>query len=199
LLDADQQSAVIEGLAAGRAEAWAALYDEYAEMVWRYAARLLGAGRDGAVRDSVADVVQETFLAAARSARTFDATRGTLRSWLLGIVHVQTAQHWRRRGLQARSEVHGSQSETVDHDPSGGLQRREQVEHVRRVLADMPAEYAWLLVQKYVDDRPIAALTGDLAAGADAVKSKLARARRLFRTAMSRERAGAGPRSVSHE
>jgi RNA polymerase sigma-70 factor (ECF subfamily) len=199
LLDADQQSAVIEGLAEGRAEAWAALYDEYAEIVWRYAARLLGAGRDGGVRDGVADVVQETFLAAAGSARTFDATRGTLRSWLLGIVHQQTSQYWRRRGLQARSEVHGSQSETVNHDPSGGLQRREQAEHVRRVLADMPAEYAWLLVQKYVDDRPIAALTGDLAAGAEAVKSKLARARRLFRTAMSRERVGAGPRSVSHE
>ena len=194
MLDADQQSAVIDGLAAGRAEAWAALYDEYAEMVWRYAARLLGAGRDG-----VADVVQETFLAAARSARTFDATRGTLASWLLGIVHQQTTQYWRRRGLQARSEVHGSQHEAIDHDASQGLQRRERAEHVRRVLAEMPAEYAWLLVQKYVDDRPVAALVDELAAGAEAVKSKLARARRLFRTAMSRERVSAGPRSVSHE
>jgi RNA polymerase sigma-70 factor (ECF subfamily) len=199
LLDADQQSAVIEGLAAGRAEAWAALYDEYAEMVWRYAARLLGANRDGAVRESVADVVQETFLAAARSARSFDPTRGTLGAWLLGIVHQQTAQYWRRRGLQARSEVHGSQPETVEHDASSGLQRREQAEHVRRVLADMPAESAWLLVQKYVDDRPVADLVQDLAVGTEAVRSKLARARRLFRTAMSRERVGAGPRSVSHE
>jgi RNA polymerase sigma-70 factor (ECF subfamily) len=194
LLDADQQSAVIEGLAAGRAEAWAALYDEYAEIVWRYAARLLGAGRDG-----VADVVQETFLAAARSARTFDATRGTLGSWLLGIVHQQTTQYWRRRSRETRSEERGVRTEQLNHNSADELQRCERAEHVRRVLAEMPAEYAWLLVQKYVDDRPIAALTGDLAAGAEAVKSKLARARRLFRTAMSRERVGAGPRSVSHE
>jgi RNA polymerase sigma-70 factor, ECF subfamily len=194
LLDADQQSAVIEGLASGRAEAWAALYDEYAEMVWRYAARLLGAGRDG-----VADVVQETFLAAARSVRSFDPTRGSLGSWLLGIVHQQTMQYWRRRGLQTRSEEQSTQSESVDHDPAARLHQRERAEHVRRVLAEMPADYAWLLVQKYVDDRPIAALTGDLAAGAEAVRSKLARARRLFRTAMSRERVGAGPRSVSHD
>jgi RNA polymerase sigma-70 factor (ECF subfamily) len=188
MLDAAQESAVIEGLAAGRADAWTALYDEYAETVWRYAARLLGGARD-----AVADVVQETFMAAARSARSFDASRGTLRSWLLGIVHLQTTQYWRRRGLQTKSEQHGSQAEAVDHDPSEGLQRRERAEHVRRVLADMPAEYASLLVAKYVDERPIAALVEELAAGAEAVKSKLARARRLFRTAMSRERAGHVP------
>jgi RNA polymerase sigma-70 factor (ECF subfamily) len=194
LLDADQQSAVIEGLAAGRAEAWATLYDEYAEIVWRYAARLLGAGRDG-----VADVVQETFLAAARSARTFDATRGTLGSWLLGIVHQQTTQYWRRRSRETRSEERGVRTEQLNHNPADELQRCEQAEHVRRVLAEMPAESSWLLIQKYVDNRPIAALSGELAAGAEAVKSKLARARRLFRTAMSRERVGAGPGSVSHE
>jgi RNA polymerase sigma-70 factor (ECF subfamily) len=194
LLDADQQSAVIEGLAAGRAEAWAALYDEYAETVWRYAARLLGSGREG-----VADVVQETFLSAARSARSFDATRGSLRSWLLGIVHVQTARYWRRRGHDAKSDERGGRPEETSRDPSTALQQRERAAHVRRVLADMPAEYAALLVAKYVDDRPVASIVDELALGTAAVRSKLARARRLFRTAMSRERVDAGSRSASHE
>ena len=189
MLDADQQRAVAEGLAAGRVEAWAALYDAFADDVWRYAARLLGGDRE-----SVGDVVQETLMAAARSAHSFDPARGALRSWLFGIVHLQVAQHWRRRGREARADERGAQNEDgTAHgtsDPPAALLRREQAEHVRRVLAEMPADYAWLLVAKYVDERPIAAIVGELSAGSEAVRSKLARARRLFRTAMSRRRVG---------
>jgi RNA polymerase sigma-70 factor (ECF subfamily) len=196
LLDAEQQLAVAEGLRGGRAEAWAALYDAHAEDVWRYAARLLGGDRE-----SVADVVQETFLAAARSARTFDAARGTLRSWLLGIVHTQTLQHFRRRGRAGRDRdaLSRERREGDAVDPAAELLRREQAEHVRYTLAEMPADYAWLLVAKYVDDQPIAAMSAELAMGAEAVRSKLARARRLFRTAMSRERVAPPAERVRHE
>jgi RNA polymerase sigma-70 factor (ECF subfamily) len=186
VLTADEQLAVAEGLAAGRVEAWNALYAAYAEDAWRYAARLLGQNRDG-----VGDVVQETFLAAARSARSFDAKRGTLRSWLIGIVHVQAAQYWRRRARAARDgDVLSRERRERDagSDAEQALLRCEQAEHVRRVLAEMPADYAWLLVSKYVEERPIAAIVQELSAGTEAVRSKLARARRLFRTAMSRKK-----------
>ncbi len=186
LLNTDEQLAVADGLSRGRVEAWNALYAAYAEDVWRYAARLLGGDRDG-----VGDVVQETFMAAARSARSFDSQRGTLRSWLIGIVHLQAAQHWRRRGRQTRSDERTTTGDRDEaSDPEQALMRCEQAEHVRRVLAEMPADYAWLLVAKYVDERSIGAIVDELSAGAEAVRSKLARARRLFRTAMSRERVG---------
>ena len=174
-----------EGLRGGRVEAWTALYDAHAEDVWRYAARLLGGDRE-----SVADVVQESFLAAARSARSFDPERGTLRSWLLGIVHTQTLQHFRRRGRAARDRDALSRERLGNEsaEPAAELLRREQADQVRGTLAEMPADYAWLLVAKYVDDQPIAAMSAELATGAEAVRSKLARARRLFRTAMSRQR-----------
>jgi RNA polymerase sigma-70 factor (ECF subfamily) len=177
LADACQQDAVTEGLRAGSAEAWTALYDAHCEAVWRYAERLLGADRD-----SIADVVQETFLAAARSARSYDAERGSPRSWLMGIVHLQAAQHFRRRKRDTKLL---DRPTAAPVDPENELLRREQAEHVRRVLADMPADYAWLLVAKYVDDEPIAAIAAALAANAEAVRSKLARARRLFRQAIS--------------
>lgn len=199
LLDAQQQLAVTEGLAAGRPEAWAALYDAYSEDVWRYAARLAGGDRE-----ATADVVQETFLAAARSARSFDATRGALRSWLLGIVHLQVVQYFRRRGRDGRLEqvaLNRERPGTNTVDPAVELLRGEQAAHVRGVLADMPAEYAWLLVAKYVDDRGIAAMSAELAANPEAVRSKLARARRLFRNAMTRRRvsseSGLGERVLS--
>ena len=52
--------------------AWHQLYDAYAEAVWRCVAR-----RVGPHAAEVADIVQETFLAAARSARTFDPAQGS--------------------------------------------------------------------------------------------------------------------------
>jgi RNA polymerase sigma-70 factor (ECF subfamily) len=144
----------------------------------------------GGHREAVGDVVQETFLAAARSARTFDPTRGSLRSWLLGIVHWETVRQWRRRQRDADRDGARSLDGAGAEDPTAALLRAEQAAYVRRILAEMPADYAWLLVAKYVDDRPVASLCTELAAGAEAVRSKLARARRLFRNAMTRERIG---------
>jgi RNA polymerase sigma-70 factor, ECF subfamily len=188
LLDGDQLTAVTEGLRAGRAEAWAALYDAYALDAWRFAARLVGGDHE-----ATADVVQEAFLAAARSARSFDPERGSLRAWLMGIVHHQVLLHWRRERRGTRGEERGApgrKRHDGEVDPADELLRVERAEHVRRVLSEMPSEYAWLLVAKYVDDRPIAAMAAETAAGTEAVRSKLARARRLFRNAMTRQRVG---------
>ncbi len=67
MLETDDSFALIRGLRDGNREAWTALYDRYIEEVWRYVARLLGPGSA-----AVADVVQETFLAAAQRAHGFD-------------------------------------------------------------------------------------------------------------------------------
>lgn len=188
MLAPDQQNAVARGLREGGAAAWTALYDAYCADVWRYIARLLGS--DAA---SVADVVQETFLAAARSAGRFDPERGTLVGWLFGIAHHQVSLHWRRTGrtnrllkaAEAEAEVAQRRAETAD--PAGeASDRRELTDQVRSVLAEMQAVYARLLVAKYLDDRSLSDLAAENGDSVDAVKSKLARARREFRAKFER-------------
>ena len=91
-MDEQQAREVARGLREGRTDAWRALYDAFAPRVWCGVARLLGpASAD------VADVVQETMIAAARSARTYDAASGSLWNWLWGIARLQTALHFRKR------------------------------------------------------------------------------------------------------
>src|SRR5829696_5758487 len=80
------------GLREGRPDAWRALYDAFAERVWRGVARLLGP-----TSADVADVVQETMIAAARSARTFNDAHGSLWNWLWGIARNQVALHFRKQ------------------------------------------------------------------------------------------------------
>lgn len=185
MLDEPDQLATIRGLREGNREAWIALYDGYCNDVWRYACRLLGP--DTA---AVADVVQETFLAAAQTARQFDPNRGPLWGWLAGIAHHRVAWHWRQAARDARVR---QLAETGADDIRQWLDRTESPDElcersdladlVRRVLAELPAEYATLLTAKYLDDRSLAELAQQCGSSVDAIKSKLARARRQFRAA----------------
>src|ERR1700680_4380274 len=97
MLDEQQELLIARGLREGKNSAWQALYDAYAERVWRGVARLLGPNRG-----DVADVVQETMMAAARSARSFNPDRGALWQWLWGIAHNHAALHLRKAERRAR-------------------------------------------------------------------------------------------------
>jgi RNA polymerase sigma-70 factor, ECF subfamily len=188
LLDEQDQLAVIGGLRAGNRDAWATLYESYSVDLWRYVARLLGP--QSAV---VADVVQEAFLEAARSARQFDTSRGTLWSWLAGIAHHKVAAHWRQVGqvnrLLERAKSDGAAMQQSANDFGGvgnSLEQKELVESIRRTLADLPAEYSALLSAKYLDGHSLEDLSRQWGSSVDATKSKLARARREFRETFDR-------------
>src|SRR5687767_7741246 len=84
----------------GETLAWEALYDAHAARVWECVAR-----RVGPSAAEVADIVQETLLAAARSAHTFDPERGSLWGWLSGIARRQAALFYRRRQTRPAAKV----------------------------------------------------------------------------------------------
>ncbi len=97
-MDPEQpEQQIARGLRDGQTDAWRALYDAYARQVWRVVARQMGP--DAA---DVADVVQETFLAAARSARQYDPVRGSLWMGLCGIARRHVARHYRSRQRHGR-------------------------------------------------------------------------------------------------
>jgi RNA polymerase sigma-70 factor (ECF subfamily) len=179
-------------LRGGSADAWRMLYDAYCEAVWRCVAR-----RVGPHAAEVADIVQETFLAAARSARTYDAARGSLWVWLSGIARRQAALHFRRRqtrpidkgGCGSRSEPRqmSDNARIADwlddraDDPAELLQSAETAAAVRQTLRELPVDYETLLVGKYLDGLSLEELAAAEETTAEAVSSKLARARRAFR------------------
>lgn len=175
------------GLQNGDREAWTLLYQHNSERVWRYVARLVGSDRS-----AVADIVQETFVAAARSARSYDAGRGPLAQWLLGIAHHHVAQYWKAaarhsalpRLVQARlvlASGPGEAGPAEADDPARLLEQSESAELVRRVLSELPAEAALVLCGKYLDDLSVEELVARYGGTVESVRSRLARARREFR------------------
>jgi RNA polymerase sigma-70 factor (ECF subfamily) len=191
-MEVTREQRLARGLREGRSEAWHALYEEYARPVWQSVARLMGPQSA-----DVADVVQETFLAAARSARTYDSERGSLGRWLLGIARRHVALHYRRQVRQDRvrnaAERLGAGHEQVVRwlenrhpDPPEALASAETAVLVRAALAELAADYQTLLTARYLDGVAVEQLAEEHGCTTVAVRSKLARARRAFRAVFAR-------------
>lgn len=185
MLSPEEQLEIGDRLREGDREAWSALYEHYNVVVWRLTARLVGPDLAG-----IADVVQEVFLAAASSARRFDSAKGTLGGWLAGIVHRQAANYWRKseRAQRWRTLLESGKVNPVDllkstESPSDLNDQTEIADLVRRVLAELPTDYAILLTAKYLDEHSLEELAAEHGGSVEATKSKLARARREFRAA----------------
>jgi RNA polymerase sigma-70 factor, ECF subfamily len=74
----------------GDAQAFEVIYERHANAAFSLAYRMTG--RRGAAED----VVQEAFLSLWRSGARYDRTRGSVRTWVLGIVHNRAIDSLRR-------------------------------------------------------------------------------------------------------
>jgi RNA polymerase sigma-70 factor (ECF subfamily) len=183
---------IADGLQQGNRDAWLRLYDLYAERLWCNVARLMA--HDSA---SVPDVVQETLLSAARSAKNFNPSRGSVWTWLWAIAKRQIALHYRKqassafiaRAQQWWSLLDGEKINWVEgreKPPADVLESVELATLVRYALAELPAEYQTLLMAKYVDGLAIEDIAEETNSSSVAVRSKLARARKAFRRVFNR-------------
>ena len=191
-MDKNTEREIAQGLQQGDRQAWLRLYEAYAEPVWRNISRLTGGDSS-----TVADLVQETFLAAARSARNFRPDRGTLWAWLWTIARRQIALYYRKqkpeivlsRARQWWSELDGEKFDWIDAKadmPPDILESQELAALVRCTLRELPPDYQTLLLTKYVDNQPAERIAGKMDCSEVAVRSKLARARKAFRKAFKR-------------
>ena len=203
-MDKNTERKIAQGLQKGNRQAWLQLYEAYAEQVWRNISRLTGG--DSA---AVADIVQETFLAAARSARNFRPDRGTLWVWLWTIAKRQVALYYRKQKpnivlSQARqwwTSLDGEKFDWIDAKadmPPDILESQELAALVRCALRELPGDYQTLLLAKYVDNQPAERVAERINCSEAAVRSKLARARKAFRKAFKKIiRSAPGAQEVS--
>ncbi|MEW4487162.1 sigma-70 family RNA polymerase sigma factor [Thalassoglobus sp. JC818] len=179
----------------GDQSAWESLYDRHSVRVWKYVARLLGEPGE-----TVAEVVQEVFLAAIKGIDHYDNQIGTVWQWLTGIAHRQVADHFRRKARHRREKEPAvvrhvsmiAQADELSENPVAALQQSEVAERVRMVLGEISSEYAALLMARYMDRRSVQELQELFSGSSNSIRSKLRRARAEFQQAYLRveERGG---------
>jgi RNA polymerase sigma-70 factor, ECF subfamily len=165
----------------GDARAFEMVYDRHATAAFSLAYRMTG--RRGAAED----VVQEAFLSLWRSGARYDHTRGSVRTWILGIVHHRAIDSLRRNlrhvthqvgdeGIEERFEA----TERTDVQAA----RREEAAEVRNALASLPAEQSKVIELAYFGgfshseiasmlDTPVGTVKGRIRLGLEKLRGQL--------------------------
>lgn len=143
LLLADED--LIALVEAGDAEAFAALYDRHGRAAYSLAYRMLGE------RQTAEDLVQEGFIKVWRSATSYRAERGSVRTWILSIVHNRGIDHLRssasRRRTQDRVELTAETSQPSE--AFAETWRNSQRTQVQAALQSLPSEQLKILEMAY--------------------------------------------------
>src|SRR5512134_177561 len=124
-------------VAAGEPAAFEVLYDRHGGAAYSLAYRVTGD------RVAAEDVAQEAFLSIWRSRLRYDGSRGSVRTWVLGIVHNRAidalrrgAVHDRRRETMNGIEERHEAPQRTDVEAA----RREEARSVRSALGTLPDE-----------------------------------------------------------
>ena len=160
---------------AGEPSAWDALFHRYQLPLYVYAFELVHN------EQASLDIVQETFIAAARHI-------GGLReddkfgSWLFGIAHQKIFQFWRKHsGKEVLFDEVPESPDDFEDSPDDLLIRREQEAEFMNLLNQLPLPQRSVLLLHFVEDFPLEEIARITETQLGTVKSRMHYAKRALR------------------
>jgi len=165
----------------GDEEAFRDLFRRYAPTALALAGRIL---RDSGIAQ---EIVQEAFLAVWRSPDAYDPERGSVRAWLVGIVHHRAVDAVRRRTAeQQRAERAAVLDPPVDvaDEVVEGIELPRERRAVREALAALPAPQREVIELMYFGGLSQSAIAERLSLPLGTVKSRALLAMRRLRAAL---------------
>jgi RNA polymerase sigma-70 factor (ECF subfamily) len=156
----------------------------------RYAPTALALARRVARQQYLAEeIVQEAFLALWRNPGGYDQVRGSVRSWLMGMVHHRAVDAVRREESQRRrAEEAQSRDVVVVEDPADAVVEEvglpQEREAVRGALDELPAEQRQVIELMYFGGLTQSAISERLGLPLGTVKSRTLLGMRRMRAAL---------------
>ena len=142
-LCADEDLMSLVGL--GDAAAFAVLYDRHGRAAYSLAHRMMGE------KQAAEDLTQEVFIKVWRSAGGYRPGRGSVRTWILSIVHNRSIDQIRslasRRRTQEKVEAEAPRSQPSEAFAEAW--RSAQRDEVREALGTLPSEQLEILELAY--------------------------------------------------
>jgi RNA polymerase sigma-70 factor (ECF subfamily) len=154
----------------GDPRAFELVYDRHSGAAFSLAYRMVGRG------NVAEDVVQEAFLSIWRSGARYERARGSVRTWVLGIVHHRAIDQLRRssvhdkrrasdEGLEERLES-GERTDTE-------VARREEAASIRSAMDTLPADQSHVIELAYFGGFTHTEIAGILEAPVGTVKGRM--------------------------
>jgi RNA polymerase sigma-70 factor (ECF subfamily) len=173
--------ALVPLMARGDAPAFEAIYERHSGAAYSLAYRMVG------TRSAAEDVTQEAFLNLWRSGAHYDRARGSVRTWILGIVHHRaidalrrSVPHDRRRASDEGIEERLESGARTDAEVS----RRQEADEIRAALAELPPEQGKAIELAYFGgfshteiasmlDAPVGTVKGRIRLGLEKLRGQL--------------------------
>ncbi len=165
----------------GEAEAFEVVYERHSHAAFSLAYRMCG------TRAAAEDVVQEAFLSLWRSGARYDRTRGSVRTWVLGIVHNRAIDslrrsvvHDRRRASDEGIEERFEARERTEVE----VARLDEAEEIRQALRTLPTEQGRVIELAYfggfthteideILETPVGTVKGRMRLGLEKLRDRL--------------------------
>ena len=130
---------------AADAEAFATLYDRHSRAAFSLAYRMMGE------RQAAEDLAQDAFLKVWRSASSYRAERGSVRTWILSIVHNRGIDQLRTQASRRRTQdkIEASAPRSQPSEAFAETWRNSQRDQVREALNTLPPEQLTILELAY--------------------------------------------------
>ncbi|SRR5581483_4676836 len=137
---------LMELVSDGEHRALEVIFDRHGSAAFSLAYRMCGR------RSMAEDIVQEAFLSLWRTGARYDRRRGSVRSWVLSVVHNRSIDAFRRETTAAGRDV--ADDEAVARLPAAErteseVQRRAEADHVRAALDVLPVEQRQVIELAY--------------------------------------------------
>jgi RNA polymerase sigma-70 factor (ECF subfamily) len=165
----------------GDARAFEIIYERHSAAAFSLAYRMMG------TRGRAEDVTQDAFLSLWRSGARYDRARGSVRTWVLGIVHHRAIDalrratvHDRRRAGDEGIEERFEATERTDVE----VARREEAGAVRNALGTLPSDQCQVIELAYFGgfthteiaemlDAPVGTIKGRMRLGLKKMRAQL--------------------------
>jgi RNA polymerase sigma-70 factor (ECF subfamily) len=130
---------------AADAEAFATLYDRHSRAAFSLAYRMMGE------RQASEDLMQDAFLKVWRGAGSYRADRGSVRTWILSIVHNRGIDQIRSQASRRRTQdkIEASAPRSQPSEAFAETWRNSQRDQVREALNTLPPEQLKILELAY--------------------------------------------------
>jgi RNA polymerase sigma-70 factor (ECF subfamily) len=155
---------LISLVGAGDAFAFSALHDRYSRATYSLARRLTGDDQDAE------DLTQDAFLKVWRSAGSYRAQRGSVRTWMLSVVRNQSIDRLRSQASHRRAQEKAD-AEAPRAQPSEAFAESWRVfrrNRVREALQDLPLAHFSDLTNTEIAERlclPLGTVKGRMRLG----------------------------------
>jgi RNA polymerase sigma-70 factor, ECF subfamily len=173
-------SELLQAMRAGDEEALAELYRRRQPSIYRFALQMCGS------QEFAEDITQEVFMVLIREAHTFDATRGALGAFLMGIARHQVLRRLQRERFYVPMNedpdngILPEQASVTTVGPLDEMSRAEAIETVRRAVLALPERYREVVVLCDLQEMSYGETAEALGCAIGTVRSRLHRARSLL-------------------